>query len=193
MKGIVFTELIEMVEADLGIEIADRMISGSETPTDGAYTAVGTYDHMELVHLVVSLSQETGISVSELVQAFGKHLFNRFSELYPVFFEGVKSATEFLPLVETYIHVEVRKLYPDAELPSFDCESRADGLEMTYRSKRPFADLAEGLIRACIDHFEDDLRVIRTDLGEKNGTEATFSLLPSAVSDESKAFEPCST
>jgi hypothetical protein len=30
MKGIVFTELIEMVEADLGLEIADQMILGAK-------------------------------------------------------------------------------------------------------------------------------------------------------------------
>ncbi|MGB7328697.1 MAG: heme NO-binding domain-containing protein [Rubripirellula sp.] len=178
MKGIVFTELIEMVENDLGIEIADRMIAGGKTQNGGAYTAVGTYDHAELIHLVVALSQETSIPVSELVRTFGKHLFVRFFALYPQFFSGIESATQFLPLVETYIHVEVRKLYPDAELPSFECQQSGDVLAMTYRSKRPFADLAEGLVLACVDHFADAIEVARKDIGEKNGTEATFTLTP---------------
>ena len=34
-------------------------------------------------------------------------------------------------------------------------------MEMTYRSKRPLADLAEGLIRACVEHFGDDVEISR--------------------------------
>ncbi|MCG8651568.1 MAG: heme NO-binding domain-containing protein [Pirellulales bacterium] len=176
MKGIVFTELIEMVEEDLGLEIADRMIEGAQTTTGGAYTSVGTYDHAELIQLVISLSQETGVPVPELVRTFGKHLFSQFSKLYPQFFEGIDSSLTFLPLVESYIHVEVRKLYPEAELPSFDCIQTDGELQMTYKSKRPFADLAEGLICAAVDYFDDELNVVRQDLSPHNGTQARFTL-----------------
>lgn len=189
MKGIVFTELIEMVEEDLGLEIADRMIAGANTEKDGAYTSVGTYDHAELIELVVSLSAATDVSVPDLVKAFGRHLFARFSESYPQFFQGMESAIAFLPMVENFIHVEVRKLYPDAELPKFDCElSDAGVLEMTYNSSRPFADLAEGMIRACIAHFEDSLDVVRTDLGDKDGTAACFTLSPTQVPECQEAI-----
>ena len=181
IKGIVFTELIEMVEHDLGLDIADRMISGAHTHNDGAYTSVGTYDHTELIQLVLSLSNETNVPIATLVQTFGKYLFTRFNTLYPQFFDGVDSAIDFLPLVETFIHIEVRKLYPAAELPSFDCEIHEGTLEMTYASKRPFADLAEGLILACVEHFNDPIQVSRVDIGEKDGTEARFTLTPASA------------
>ena len=176
MKGIVFTQLIEMVEKDLGLDIADRMITQAHTANNGAYTSVGTYDHRELIQLVISLAQETGIPVPELVRVFGKHLFKSFVRLYPQFFLRVNSAVDFLPSIETYIHVEVRKLYPDAELPSFHSERRPEGLMLTYQSKRPFADLAEGLILAAIDHFGDKISLQRIDLGTCDGTAARFEL-----------------
>lgn len=191
MKGIVFTELIEMVETDLGIEIADKMVRGAETSNDGAYTSVGTYDHAELIRLVISLSEETGIAVSDLVRSFGKYLFSRFHELYPQFFVGSNSAIDFLPMVETYVHIEVRKLYPDAELPSFDCDLNDGILRMTYTSKRPFADLAEGLILACVDHFNDNLDVSRVDLGKQDGTNACFTLAPSCNALNDQTDRPC--
>lgn len=178
MKGIVFTELIEMVEEDLGIVIADRMISHSGTQHQGAYTAVGTYDHGELIRLVMSLSRETAIPVPDLVRVFGKHLFKRFVALYPQFFVGVDVAVSFLPLIESYIHVEVRKLYPDAELPTFECSECEGVLSMTYQSNGPFADLAEGLILACADHFGDPIRVEREERGLEDGTHAAFHLVP---------------
>ena len=191
MKGIVFTELIEMVEDDLGIDIADRMIQNSNTERHGAYTAVGTYDHGELIQLVIALSKETQIPVPQLVQAFGKHLFARFVVLYPQFFAHVESAMQFLPLIETYIHVEVRKLYPDAELPSFDCETDDNVLRMTYQSARPFADLAEGLVRACVEHFGDAVDVQRQDLGQCDGTQARFTLTPSRANSDVEASVEC--
>ncbi|MCC9600442.1 heme NO-binding domain-containing protein [Stieleria sp. JC731] len=181
MKGIVFTELIEMVEAELGLEIADKMISQAETSNAGAYTAVGTYDHLELISLVVSLSKTTDVPVPDLVHRFGRYLFGRFTELYPQFFESANSTFEFLPQIESFIHVEVRKLYPDAELPHFQCTQSEHVLELTYFSNRPFADLAEGLIAACIDHFGGGITTERTDLGERNGTEARFVLTQSTV------------
>ena len=81
-----------MVEKDLGFEIADRMITKADTPNDGAYTSVGTYDHGELIQLVIALAEETQIPVPDLVQTFGRHLFGQFRAVYPQFFEGINSA-----------------------------------------------------------------------------------------------------
>lgn len=167
MKGIVFTEFLEMVEQRFGLDVADRVIEAAQLPNDGAYTAVGTYDHAELLRLVGAVSEATATPAPSLVQAFGRHLFARFHEGYPALFAGVESAFAFLQGVERYIHVEVRKLYPDAELPGFSYETpSADRMVMLYQSRRPFADLADGLIQGCIAHFGEPIRIVREDLGE---------------------------
>jgi hypothetical protein len=164
MKGIVFTEFNEMVESHFSPEIADRIIMEAAPASGAAYTAVGTYDHQELIDLVASLSRETGIPANELVKTFGRHLAQRFTALYPGFFEGVDSLFGFLETIESHVHVEVRKLYPDAELPSFATQRIGpDELEMTYTSRRPFADLAEGLIAGCAKHFGDRVTISRVE------------------------------
>src|SRR5688500_13719002 len=86
MKGIVFTEFLEMVEHQFGPAIADRIIVESKVASNGAYTSVGTYDHGELVAMVVCLSAATGVPAEALVQAFGEHLFERFAVGFPQFF-----------------------------------------------------------------------------------------------------------
>ena len=43
MKGLVFTEFIEMMENDFGFEVADRVIENSDTISKGVFTGVGTY------------------------------------------------------------------------------------------------------------------------------------------------------
>jgi len=57
---------------------------------------------------------------------------------------------------------EVRELYRDAELHFFACEREGCSvLRMEYRSKRPFAGLAEGLIRGCLAYFGDSASLQR--------------------------------
>lgn len=173
MKGVVFTEFLEMTEQKFGLEIVDRIIGNTDLSTDGAYTAVGTYDYMELVGLVQSLSKESSIAVPDLVKALGKHLFGSFASSYPFALKGATNSGELLARVEGIIHVEVRKLYPNAELPTIGFE-RVDeyNWKLLYQSKRPFADLCEGLIEECIAHFDEKGDLTREDFAP---TDAGYS------------------
>lgn len=167
MKGIIFTEFGEMVEATFGFDTWDAIVEKADLPSGGSYTAVGTYDHGEIVSLVVNLSEETNTPVPDLLQAFGTYLFHRFGKLYPSFLEGEDRALGFLSRVEDHIHVEVRKLYPQAELPRFDTKWLSDNeLEMIYHSNKHLEDVAEGLIRGCLEHFGEKGEVTREDAGD---------------------------
>ena len=81
---------------------------------------------------------------------------------YPDFFEGCGSLFDFLESVDRHIHVEVNKLYPDAELPKFRTVSRgADHLAIDYESCRPLEHLAEGMIQAAAAHFREPVTISR--------------------------------
>jgi hypothetical protein len=177
MKGIVFSEFIEMVESRYSPELADEIIGSSNLPSGGMYTAVGTYQHGEMLELVAHLSEKTNTPGAELVRTFGLYLFGRFLELYPAFFEGVGGTFVFLTQIEDHVHAEVRKLYPDAELPTFETRLLdGDTLEMTYRSRRPFADLALGLIQGCVEHYGEDVSIEQTDLSDDGRSHVRFTL-----------------
>ena len=176
MKGVVFTELMDLVEKEFGYEVVDQMIIDANLDNDGAFTAIGTYDHSDLVQMVVSLSQQTGIEFPVLVKLFGKHLFGVFAKKHIDKIAGMNSAFSVIENVENFIHVEVRKIYPDAQLPNFEYEYENDStLIVKYRSERPFADLCEGLIEACIANFNDEIELERIDVAH-NGTAANFRL-----------------
>ena len=77
MKGVVFTEFMDHVETAHGPLVVDKIIETSNTQSQGAYTSVGTYPCAELVSLIVSLSQHSGIDVPEIITQFGERkLFN---------------------------------------------------------------------------------------------------------------------
>ena len=175
MKGVVFTEFMDLVEDRFCPHMVETIIEKSDVDTGGAYTTVGTYDYLELVRLVTALSKETDTPVADLVRLYGHHLFSRFAELFPKYFEGVSSSLTFLPTVDGYIHGEVRKLYPDAELPEFDCKNLDErSLRLIYRSKRPFADLAHGLIQGCMEHFGETGEIAREDMPCEHGAHSVF-------------------
>ncbi len=181
MKGFVFTEFTDMVDAAFGEEMTDAIIADSDLPSGGSYTAVGTYDYQEMVALVRELSRRTGTPVPELLQTYGRHLFGRFVSGYPQFFEPERNLFEFLRDVEDRIHVEVRKLYPEAELPSFeyDC-SQENRVEILYRSCRPLGDFCRGLLEGCIIHFAEPVTLDQEPLTTDAGTAVRFTLTRAA-------------
>lgn len=174
MKGLVFTEFLEMVEAAWSYEMVDRIVDEANLPSRGAYTAVGTYDHAEMWSLVTRLSHASGQAVPDLLQAFGRHLAGRFTHSHPQFFSA-PSLFDFLASVDAVIHVEVRKLYPDAELPHFEVAERTpERLLLVYRSPRHFGDLAEGLILGAARHFGESVRISRETVSEASGSHIRF-------------------
>ena len=179
MKGVVFCEFLEMVDTRISPVITEKIISESNLPSKGAYTTVGTYDHSEIVTLVSALSQETGVSVPELVHTFGYYLFGRFSENFSCFFEGKEDAFTFLESIDSYIHVEVRKLYPEAELPEINCERSETGdFVLHYKSEKGMGDLAHGLIKGCVDHFNEKIEISRHDISGGQEQSIRFELRP---------------
>jgi len=136
------------------------MIDRANPASGAAYTAVGKYDWREMVDLVKALSEIVSAPVADLIRAFGRHLFGRLSHNYPAFLVGQVNTFDFLETVEDKIHVEVLKLYQDAELPTLEA-IRLDGSRMSigYTSCRPFGDLCIGMIEGCADFFGEEFEI----------------------------------
>jgi predicted hydrocarbon binding protein len=176
MKGIVFTEFLEMVENAHGADTTDELLDLPELASGGAYTSVGTYEFEELSCMVVKLSELLDVPVDSLLRDYGEHLFSCFVTGFPAMFDGQDDCRQFLLGVHDRIHVEVRKLYPEAELPAFDCKIDGDELVMNYQSSRPLARFAEGLIHGCLKHFGEQSEVTCTLTGDRTGHEAQFRI-----------------
>jgi hypothetical protein len=154
MLGMVFTELVELVEEKFSPELADEIITEAGFSHGGAYTAVGYYDHEEIVKLVTLLSAKTGIPAGELITAFGKHLFESFTRTHARILADKHSIIDLLATLDNDIHVEVRKLYGEATLPTFAVLERSEHhIEVEYRSERQLEALVVGLIEGAADHF----------------------------------------
>jgi len=174
MKGIVFTEFLDMVEQNFGYEMVDTLLNESELPSGGIYTSIGTYSHQEMVNLLVTLNMKTEIPTAQLLRTFGRYLFQRFTKIYSHLIDKAPDAFAFLGSIHNYIHVEVRKLYPDAELPHFDIEQlNTTTLVMHYSSVRSMGDLAFGLIEGAMKHY-GETATITQELLQEDGSKIKF-------------------
>ena len=176
MKGIVFTEFLEMVEQKFGIEVLDSILETSDLKSDGVYTAVGTYDFKEMVTLITGLSKETSIEVQTLIHAYGVYFFDVLVKSYPNIFDYYKTAFDLLAGIEKHIHVQVRKIYPDAELPYFIVhEETVNKLVLEYQSERAMYGFALGLMERTLEHYKE-VASIDYKLLDANGTNVMFTI-----------------
>lgn len=159
MKGMVFTLLSEMVEERFGYEMWDDLIETTAPASDGIYVSSELYPDEELMAYVAAMSEALNVPPNDLVFAFGEYMLGRFAQIHPEFFEN-HTVKSFLKTVHDVIHVEVKKLHPDALLPQFDYEDPGpDQLVMLYRSPRGLCALAEGLISGSANHFNEKVAI----------------------------------
>jgi len=174
MKGIVFTEFLELVEEKFGLEMVDRIISSSELASDGVYTSVGTYSFSEMLQLLQHLSENTSISIDNLLLVYAEHFFGVIEKSYPGLLATYNDPIEMISSIENHIHVEVRKIYPDAELPTFEViEKTKNYLVMDYISSRAMHHFGLGLMNKTFEHF-NSTATIELEKIKEDGTQVRF-------------------
>ncbi|WP_369049433.1 heme NO-binding domain-containing protein [Tenacibaculum sp. UWU-22] len=174
MKGIVFTEFLELVEKKFGLEMVDKIIAQSKLESQGAYTSVGTYKFSEMIQLLQNLSLNTGINKDDLLLLYAQHFFEALRENYPDIFLKYKDPIEMLSSIETHIHREVEKIYPNAELPTFEVlEQTSTTLIMVYKSDRAMYYFGLGLMNKTFEYFNTSA-TIEIEKIKENGTEVKF-------------------
>ncbi|WP_026933739.1 heme NO-binding domain-containing protein [Christiangramia echinicola] len=186
MKGIVFTEFLEMVEQEFGLEVVDKIITASQLPSEGIYTSVGTYDFFEMQNLLGNLSAETGIPINDLIYAYGLYFFQALTKHHRDIFNLYTSPIAMLASIENHIHVQVRKIYPGAELPTFKVlNQQEDFLEMMYFSERSMYMFAKALMEKTFEHYHENSK-IEMEMIREDGSQVRFKIYkqPHAVNHQ---------
>ncbi len=176
MKGIVFTEFLDLVEDKFGLEMVDKIIYQSNLESEGVYTAVGTYSFSEMLRLLSNLSRNTGVSPDDLLLLYGEHFFSVLETSYPDLLATYNDPIEMLASIENHIHVEVLKIYPDAELPTFIVENKTENsITMVYKSSRAMHHFGLGLMNKTFEYFNSSA-TISLDKIKEDGSEVRFTV-----------------
>ena len=174
MKGFIFTEFLELVEEKFGLAMVDKIIQQSDLKSAGIYTSIGTYEFGEMLQLLTHLSENTEIEIDDLLLVYSEHLFVVLTKTYPDLIKSFTNPMDLLSSIENHVHVEVLKIYPDAQLPTFILEKRTeDKIIMLYKSDRALYTLGKGLMLETFKLFNVPVVVDYEKLNEK-GTEVRF-------------------
>jgi hypothetical protein len=175
MKGVVFNLLEEVVRAEFGEAMWDRLLD--EAGLEGAYTSLGSYPDEDLRRLVAAASDATGMSGGDVVRWFGREAMPHFAARYPEFFSGHRSTRDFVLTLNDIIHPEVRKLYPGAFVPDFLFDtSDPNALGMTYTSPRHMCTFAEGLIEGAAPIYGEEVRIVQTECMHRGDPRCVFEI-----------------
>ena len=160
MKGVIFVKLSEFIESTFGEAFWDELLTQANLPSHGAYTTVSTYDDNELFQLIALIESQKGVSAAEAQRAFGSWLFRHLIELAPEHKGTIISTFDFLEKVQNMVHVEVKKLHPDALLPQFTfLQTSPNHLALRYESERGLCFLCEGLIQGLAQFTQENIQV----------------------------------
>jgi len=175
MKGLILAEFLEMVAKRFSDETKTKVINGTLLASDGVYKNARDYQEDEIFMLLTTLSSETGITKDDLMETYGRFLFQRFTYDYPMFFNNVSSCFDFLQTIENHIHAAVKKMYPDANLPTFKTNLvDPNTLEFVYLSERKMGKMTEGMIKESADYYIEKISIEVVDREAKVGSDIKF-------------------
>ncbi|MBT8302993.1 MAG: heme NO-binding domain-containing protein [Bacteroidia bacterium] len=176
MKGFIFTEFLDLVEDKFGLEMVDKIITQSNLESGGVYTSIGTYDFSEMLSLISHLSENTDISIDDLLLVYSEHLFQVLLNAHPDLIKHYNNPMDFLASIENHIHIEVQKIYPEAQLPTFEMIERSENkMIMIYKSDRALYMLGKGLMQETFKMFDVKGEIVLEKLND-SGTEVKFTI-----------------
>lgn len=158
MKGIIFNLLEEVVRREHGEDTWDALLESAGL--EGSFTSLGNYPDEHLLKLVGAASAALRTPPDAIVRWFGRSALPLLAERYPRFLTPHTSVATFLLTLNDIIHTEVRKLYPGADVPTFDFGGGSPGeVVMGYRSPRRLCALAEGFIEGAAAHYNEEVSI----------------------------------
>lgn len=154
MKGIIFNIAEQFISTKYGDETLENILEDCKLITTDPFVGPGTYPDSDLIEIVRIASAKVELNPEEFLKRLGHFTFGKLAERHPYFVSNYKHPKQFLLTVDNVIHVEVKKLYNETQLPTFQySEPSEKELVITYYSKRKMYTLMEGLISGVADHF----------------------------------------
>lgn len=146
MKGLLFTELMEMVEENFGYNTANAIVQHSKLSTNGVYTAARSYHRNEMSILFQQLHKQTRVSIQKLSIIFGMHLSKRIAFNYPHYFDYINRIFSFISKKESI------KRHHDEQLFEF-IESSENSLTIIYNPVLKANCISDGIAQGYLEYF----------------------------------------
>jgi hypothetical protein len=186
MKGIIFTEFLDLVEERFGLEMVDQIICQSRLESQGAYTSIGTYSIYEFLQLLHHLSKNKSISIINLLEVYAVQIFSAMDTIHPEMLKSYNNPIEMIAAMNDHIEIifntkntlpiESLKVESFVPFPLFIVEEKTkNSLIIKYISNRGLQYFWLGLMHEMFKHFNETATIVLEKI-KKDGTEIKFTI-----------------
>lgn len=117
MIGLVFTELLALIEDHGSPLMVERVLARTDPAHGGTSASIGCRPHEEVAALLMAWSLETGAALDQLARAYGHRLMQRGRSLPPPFAPDALTLAGFLALVDGSLRARTAPRLPEAAAP----------------------------------------------------------------------------
>jgi len=188
MKGVIFKHFESFITDTFGASTFEAVLE--QTPLRSALPFVGpaTYPDEDLFALAGTAIRLSGLAPDAALFAFGRYLYPRLAAGVPGLIQRHRDTRSLLMELDREIHVEVRKIMPQAVTPRILCRDLGDGaLEVTYRSPRMVCALFRGLVDAAAESFGERALPVERECVHHGAEACRFELRFEAIAAEAAA------
>jgi hypothetical protein len=155
MKGVIFNLLEDFVTTTWGEVAYEDILGRCPVHARGPHVGPSTYPDADLMAIVAGACARLGVTTDQALQAFGAFAATPLIGKLPRELVPFDHPRDLLLAVDDVIHVEVRKLFRDAEPPRITCRDDGDPTRLTlyYASRRQLCPLLLGLLDGTARHY----------------------------------------
>lgn len=154
MKGVIFKAFEQFVVHGWGEEFYEQLVDATPAAGAGAFVGPGTYPDEVLVAMLTTAAQRLDLPLDVALRQFGRFAFAQLARSLPGCLDGHRHPLTLLRVVDTIIHVEVKKLHPEAAIPRVLVDAHGgDDATLRYESPRRLCPLLLGLVEGAGNAF----------------------------------------
>lgn len=162
MKGTVAVCLKETIHKKGGARTWNEVLAGAGIAPDTIFTMAEDVPDESIVALMESSARVMGWTLQQTFDEFAEYWMLEYGpRVYVAFFDGKKSAREFLETMDN-VHIVVTNTMPNARPPRFRYEYVGERtMIMHYSSHRGMIDVMTAFIRGVGKYYKEDLKITK--------------------------------
>ncbi|NSY32519.1 hypothetical protein DS891_02705 [Pseudoalteromonas sp. JC28] len=159
MRGVIFRGLEELVVEAIGMQTWDELLE-AHAPEGRVYVSPTSYPDAELFALAQGVADKLNKPLTDVLAIFGQSLFGFLAEKHKGISSKFTSFEELVLSIDSVIHMEVKKLYDEPNLPSIAAIVKDDKtIVLEYCSNRKLCFCAEGLLYGAAQFYSRKLKI----------------------------------
>jgi len=161
MHGLIFAELKKFVGAKFGENTWEKLLENAGLKNN-LYLASNVYPDQEILKLVTTACEMTGLTPNAALEAFGEFIAPDLVEQYKFLINPQWKLLDFLANTEETIHKIVR-FHAGVTPPKLVTQRISDDtLTISYNSSRRMCALLKGIVKGAAAYYKEPASVLES-------------------------------